>query len=162
MADAHAHDWIDIGGGATACAVKGCQALRHAHQHSQDTRGQWLCAYGSWTPQPSTPHGQVSDLSGCGGPPAQPAHSALLTGGVVVMAVAITPERAQVCAQVCAHDDRDAVRAIVATACALCGEPIGHGPGVFHDTGWRHLAHQDRALADLDPWTALGPEGSSR
>jgi hypothetical protein len=63
------------------------------------------------------------------------------------MTLTITPERAEVCADVCAHIGRcDAVREFVEAACALCGEPIGYGAAVFQ-AGRRHLVHQDCILA---------------
>ncbi|MGH8898775.1 MAG: hypothetical protein ACRDZ4_17570 [Egibacteraceae bacterium] len=64
VAETHAHDWIDTGGGTTACAVTGCQARRHEHRYAQDARGCWRCACGAWTPKPPPQPAQVADLSG--------------------------------------------------------------------------------------------------
>jgi hypothetical protein len=64
MAQTHEHDWIDIRDGTAACAVQDCQALRHVHRYTQDTRGRWWCGCGAWTPKPPSPPEQVGDLSG--------------------------------------------------------------------------------------------------
>ncbi|MGH8902392.1 MAG: hypothetical protein ACRDYA_12110 [Egibacteraceae bacterium] len=63
MVLAHVHDWIDTGGGTTACAVEGCRARRHEHRYAQDVRGRWRCPCGAWTPKPPRSPGQVADLS---------------------------------------------------------------------------------------------------
>ena len=39
MADAHVHDWVEVGDSTTVCAVTGCQALRHTHHYTQDPTG---------------------------------------------------------------------------------------------------------------------------
>jgi hypothetical protein len=59
------------------------------------------------------------------------------------MAVAIAPERPGGCAGVRAHGGCDAVREFVATACTLCGEPIGYRAACRYHTGWRHFGHRD-------------------
>lgn len=54
-------------------------------------------------------------------------------------AAGLMPERGEVCPEPCGHGECDAVRDFVATACALCLEPVGFGSAFFQQCGWRLL-----------------------
>ena len=41
---AHAHRWVDAGGGTKRCSVKNCQAMHHTHQPVLDARGREVCS----------------------------------------------------------------------------------------------------------------------
>jgi hypothetical protein len=60
----HAHDWVEVGDSTTACAVTGCQAMRHEHRYTQEPIGRWSCSCGAWTPKPPPQPDQAVDLSG--------------------------------------------------------------------------------------------------
>jgi hypothetical protein len=79
-------------------------------------------------------------------------------GGVAVMAAAVTPERSEVCAQMCSHAGRDAVRAFVAIPCVLCGQPMGYATEFLRQVGWRLLGHRACVFADLDTWERIRDE----